>query len=89
MSIYNCSDLRGQGPSPCELPIPHGLKREWHGLATRRHFLRSSGKALVWASLASLLGVDTARASTGVGAAGVLESPQRPPRAKRVIDLFM
>ena len=89
MSIHDCSDLHGLGPTPCDLPIPQGLKQEWHGLATRRHFLHSSGKALAWASLASLLGVDTARAATGSRAAGVLESPHHPPTAKRVIYLFM
>ena len=44
MTTNNCSDNHGLGSTPCDLPIPQGLKDEWKRLATRRHFLGASGK---------------------------------------------
>jgi hypothetical protein len=55
----------------------------------RRLFLRSSGLGLGGLALSALLGRDTARAAEKDRLKGVLERPHHPPRAKRVIYLFM
>ena len=95
---HPCSDLHGEGPTPLDLPITHGQKQEWKTLATRRHFLASSGQflgALGLASLAApglLRAADTPAAGHGVapGAGqGSLGAPHQKAKAKRVIQLFM
>ncbi len=50
-----CTDP-DHGPTILDLPIPDGLKMEWAGLETRRHFLGKMGKVLGWAAMASLVG---------------------------------
>ena len=89
MTRSNCSDNHGQGPTPCDLPVPQGIKQEWHRLASRRHFLGTGGKMLGMAGLASLLGIDAARAQPTPRDTGVLGAPHHAPKAKRVIYLFM
>ena len=93
MTINNCSDNHGLGPTPCDLPIPQVLKDEWKRLATRRHFLGASGKVLGAAALSSLMAeTPTSPALAGPNAArdaGVLGNPHFVPTAKRVINLFM
>jgi hypothetical protein len=88
MSIRDCSDHHGLGPTPCDLPIPDSLKNEWRQLATRRHFLGASGKVLGWAGLATLLGTGAAPAKAATRG-GILGTPHHAPKAKRVIYLFM
>ncbi|MFT5413499.1 MAG: hypothetical protein ACI9NC_006254, partial [Verrucomicrobiales bacterium] len=51
----------------------------------RRNFLWNSGGGLGGIALASMLGRDGAQAASG----GVLDNLHHPPRAKRVIQLFM
>jgi hypothetical protein len=55
---------------------------------SRREFLWQSGGGLGGIALASLLGADKLLAS-GASAASALRTPHHPPRAKRVIQLFM
>ena len=87
MATPHCSDGYGDGPTPCDLPIPHGLKAQWHRLASRRHFLSTGAKGLAATALASLMG---GRASaTSSRDAGVLGATHFAPTAKRVIYLFM
>jgi len=94
MSDHLCSDHYGEGPTPCDLPIPQSLKEEWKRLETRRHFLGRNGKTLGWAALASLMG-DGALSAKQANAAslpanrGILGKPHFQPTAKRVIYLFM
>ena len=95
-----CSDHHGEGPTPFDLPIDQGQKREWKTLATRRHFLAQSGQFMGALGLASLAAPDLARASdVGAPAAshgvapglgqGSLGAPHQQAKAKRVIQLFM
>ncbi len=89
-----CSDHHGEGPTPFDLPIDLGQKREWKTLATRRHFLTQSGQFLGAIGLANLLGPGIARASEIGGHAtglvqGSLGAPHHQAKAKRVIQLFM
>ena len=58
---------------------------------TRRDFLTRSGHGFGALALASMLAQDeAARAETnGVGRGGVLKALHHPPRAKRVVQLFM
>ena len=85
----NCTDNYGLREIPCDLPIPQTLKKEWHQLATRRHFLGSGSTLLGCAGLASLLNANTATANGSARSTGVLGSPHHSPVAKRVIYLFM
>ncbi len=55
----------------------------------RRHFLARSGLALGSVALAQLIGGDPLRADPAAARDGVLKSLHFPPRAKRVIYLFM
>ncbi len=55
--------------------------------ANRRLFLRSSALGLGGVALASLLGRDASAADRG--SLGILEKPHHPPKAKRIIYLFM
>jgi hypothetical protein len=83
-----CSDHCGDGPTVNDLPIPQGLKDEWLGLETRRHFLGRAGKVLAMAGLASLSGRGgDLLASLTDGRWPV--SPHIAPKAKRAIYLFM
>ena len=66
-------------PLPVQPPSP--------ALPNRRHFLNRFGLGLGGFALAEMLG-GTARARSG-GDHGVLGQPQFPPKAKRVIYLFM
>jgi hypothetical protein len=86
-----CSDHYGEGPTPCDLPIPQAVKREWLALETRRQFFGTAGKALAWAGLASLVGgrFGAGPALGEATAAEFLRKPHFPPRAKRAIWLFM
>ncbi|MEO2087883.1 MAG: DUF1501 domain-containing protein, partial [Gemmataceae bacterium] len=54
--------------------------------ANRRLFLRSSALGLGGVALASLLGPS---ADKPRGSPGVLDKPHHPPKAKRIIYLFM
>jgi len=91
-----CTDCE-QGPSITDLPIPAGLKQEWHALETRRRFLGRSGKVLGWAALASLFGEALrgdpspggANRTSGAFAREELKLPHFAPKAKRAIYLFM
>ena len=90
-SEHACSDHHGEGPTSFDLPVPDGLKSEWKTLESRRHFLGRGGKTLAWAALASLmgdglLGEKSAKADP---VTGILGSTHFPPKAKRVIYLFM
>jgi hypothetical protein len=73
--------------------VPLALRREWHRLETRRHFLGRAGKTLGWAGLAALLGPRLARATGDGGSAlpdpASLRLPHFAPKAKRCINLFM
>jgi len=85
-----CTDP-DHGPTIYDLPLPHGLKKEWAALQTRRNFLGKSGKVLGWAAMASLLGDKALRGDSGVGVsrAEKLTLPHFAPKAKRAIYLFM
>ncbi len=57
---------------------------------SRRHFLNRFGMGLGGIALACLLGPDKSLASTGTqGHYGIIATPHFPPKAKRVIYLFM
>src|SRR5215468_8349749 len=71
-------------PAPlCTGPLPTlGL--------TRRHFLNRFGMGLGGISLAHLLGLGRAAAQSAAPShGGILAAPHFPPKAKRVIYLFM
>ncbi len=56
----------------------------------RRDFLTRSGQGFGALALAAMLAQDEAVAETnGVGRGGVLKALHHPPRAKRVVQLFM
>ncbi|HWA97130.1 MAG TPA: DUF1501 domain-containing protein [Pirellulales bacterium] len=57
-----------------------------HAALTRRHFFGRAATGIGAAALASLL---TDRAALGATSDGVLSKPHVPPRAKRIIYLFM
>ena len=58
--------------------------------STRRNFLWQSGGGLGGIALAAMLQEQGLLAETGsIGAGGVLKQPHHPPKAKRVIQLFM
>ena len=57
--------------------------------ANRRLFLRSSALGLGGVALASLLGRDTCAAEKASPLKGVFDNPHHPPKAKRIIYLFM
>jgi len=86
--FLNSMPLKPNAASPpplCTGPLPAiGL--------SRRHFLNRFGMGLGGIALAHLLGrrrdVFAAEAAT-TGRAGVLSAPHFPPKAKRVIYLFM
>ena len=86
-----CSDCHGEGATIFDLPVPQELKHEWKTLESRRHFLGRSGKTLALTALASLFGESPlAAASGGVqSVTGILGKTHFPPKAKRVIYLFM
>jgi hypothetical protein len=86
-----CSDHCGENPTVWDLPqVPLGLKREWLGLETRRHFLGRGLNALSWAGLAGILGGGAARAlaAGAAPATGLSKLPHYAPKAKRAIYLF-
>ena len=88
-----CTDP-DHGPTILDLPIPDGLKMEWAGLETRRHFLGKMGKVLGWAAMASLVGDrvltgNAHAANTTVPPPEFLRLPHFAPKAKRAIYLFM
>ncbi len=88
-----CTDP-DHGPTILDLPIPDGLKMEWAGLETRRHFLGKMGKVLGWAAMASLVGDrvltgNAHAANTTVPPPELLRLPHFAPKAKRAIYLFM
>lgn len=88
-----CSDRGGENPTVWDLPqVPLGLKREWLGLETRRHFLGRGMRTLGAAALASLLGRTApgvlARAP-GAPAGSPRSGAHFAPKAKRAIYLFM
>ncbi len=96
---HPCSDHHGEGPTPFDLPIDQGQKLAWKTLATRRHFLATSGQFMGALGLASLLGPQLANASSlgasvnrsvapGLGQ-GSLGAPHEKAHSKRVIQLFM
>src|SRR4029077_3795031 len=89
-----CCDHGGVGPTVFDLPVPLELREEWRRLATRRHFLGRMGKALGWASLATLLGdaltPGAVRAATDLPPVSPGHYlPDFAPKAKRAIYLFM
>jgi len=73
--------------------VSHELRSEFARLVTRRWFLKQCGVGLGSIALASLLGAEEASGSTTKkpGAANPLapKQPHYPPKAKRVIYLFM
>ncbi len=86
-----CSDHGGEYPTVWDLPhVPLGLKQEWLGLETRRHFLGQGVKALGWAGLATLLGRSAPKLLANTAPVrGPALSPHFAPKAKRAIYLFM
>ncbi|MSR32358.1 MAG: DUF1501 domain-containing protein [Gemmataceae bacterium] len=61
------------------------LKKEWGKLAARRWFLRDCAVGLGSMALSSILGKN----ALGYSGAGTLPRPDHPPKAKRVVYLFM
>lgn len=95
------SEIRGLHPNPAELsnasdgavPVPFSFSRGPHptGL-TRRGLFQQVGTSLFAAALTQLLGRDLYGANTSERRSVYdikSRSPQRPPRAKSVIHLFM
>ena len=80
--MYTCAQ-------PNSLPLCTG-PLPTNGL-TRRHFLNRFGMGLGGIALAHLLGFPRAAAAAASAQAhgGILASPHFPPKAKRVIYLFM
>jgi hypothetical protein len=68
---------------------PHGLITRESATLARRHFLARSGLALGTIALGRLLAADSAQARDLPSRGGVLEKLHFPPRAQRVIYLFM
>ena len=61
----------------------------YRAMLNRRQLLCETAGGFGVLALASLLGEDKLFASTTVGTGGVLSQPHHPPKAKRVIQLFM
>jgi uncharacterized protein (DUF1501 family) len=70
----------------------HDLRSEFAKLVTRRWFFRQCGVGLGSVALASLLGAENASGASGKATGSNLlgpKQPQYPPKAKRVIYIFM
>src|SRR5688572_15287242 len=55
----------------------------------RRHFLVHAGQGFGALALSALLAGEDRAASARAATGGVLAAPHHPPRAKRVVQLFM